>query len=206
MIRQSYAVFVALAIGFFSVNVSLFAQSDDLRIAVANMRQDISWLNQRVQTLYLEIETLQRENERLREKVATLSANNDVQAQINALTDSFESLRRDYREADEAQKKEVIAEVSRQIAALGRDMQTALDTMAKASSRTPSVVEAPPEVHFSDDYPKTGKPYVVRKGDTLSGIARDHGSTVKYIQNANKIVDPARDLRVGATIFIPIPE
>jgi LysM repeat protein len=65
-------------------------------------------------------------------------------------------------------------------------------------------VETP--VHFSSDYPKTGITYTVRSGDTLSAIARKHGSTIKHIQNANKIVNPSRDLKVGETIFIPISQ
>ena len=150
-----------------------------------------------------EMEALRRENARLSAQVAALSSGGGVQSQIAALENAINSLRVEYRQADEAQKARIIAEVSQQIRALGKETQAALNSVANAVSSTPSV-EVP--VHFSEDYPKTGKPYVVKKGDTLSAIARDHGSTVKYIQNANKIADPAKDLRVGATIFIPIPE
>ena len=167
------------------------------------MSQDINLLVQEVKTLHLEVETLKRENAKLNARIAALSSNNSMQSQISVLANTIDNLRGEYRQADEIQKAKIIAEVSEQINALGLETQAALNSVAKAVSSTPSV-EVP--VHFSDDYPKTGKPYVVRKGDTLSGIARDHGSTVKFIQNANKIANPARDLRVGATIFIPIPE
>jgi len=63
--------------------------------------------------------------------------------------------------------------------------------------------ELQPQVEFSEDYPENGVLYTVKRGDTLSGIARRLDSTVKDIQNANKIVDPARDLRVGDVIFVP---
>jgi LysM repeat protein len=48
--------------------------------------------------------------------------------------------------------------------------------------------------------------YTVQSGDTLTKIAREHGSSIKDIQNANKIANPARDLRVGQSIFIPIAQ
>ena len=59
---------------------------------------------------------------------------------------------------------------------------------------------------FSTISHKTGKTYVVRSGDTLSKIARDHDSTIKHIQNANKIVNPSKDAELGETIFIPVSQ
>ena len=55
---------------------------------------------------------------------------------------------------------------------------------------------------FSEEYPQTGVSYEVRAGD----IERDctcPGSTIKWIQK-HWIANPARDLKVGQTIFIPI--
>lgn len=200
---KQFRVVLYLCVCIIAYAMPLSAQAEDMRVAVANMSQDISLLIQEVKTLHLEVEDLQRENARLQAQVAALSSSGNVQSQMAALAGAIEGLRNEYRQADEAQKAIIIAEVSKQIKALGMETQAALSSVAKAVNSTPSI-EVP--VHFSEDYPKTGKPYTVRKGDTLSGIARDHGSTVKYIQNANKIANPATDLRVGATIFIPIPE
>lgn len=181
----------------------LAAQSDNLRVSVANLSQDVSILTQQVKTMRLEVEEMHRENARLRSQVAAASSNRDTQAQISNLSSAIETLRREYRAADEAQKQQIIAEVSRQINALAQETQGAINTVAKAVDSQPQVETT---VHFSSDYPKTGVTYTVRSGDTLSKIARDHGSTVKHIQNANKIVNPSRDLKVGETIFIPIAQ
>jgi LysM repeat protein len=181
----------------------VFAQSDNLRVTVANLSQDVSLMTQQVKTMRLELEELQRENARLRAQVAAASGDHPTQAQISGLSTAIEGLRREYRAADEVQKQQIIAEVTRQINALAKETQGAINTVAQAFDSQPQVTA---NVHFSDDYPKTGRPYVVRSGDTLSAIARSHGSTVKDIQNANKIVNPARDLKVGETIFIPIAQ
>lgn len=178
------------------------AQSD-VRVAVANLNQDVTLIAQQLKTLRLEIEEIQRENAKLRAQVAAATSNRSTENQISNLSSAIEALRREYRQADEAQKQQIIAEVTRQIDALAKETQGALNTVAKAVDSKPNVVTP---VHFSDDYPKAGKPYVVRSGDTLSGIARAHGSTVKHIQNANKIANPAKDLQVGQTIFIPIAQ
>jgi septal ring factor EnvC (AmiA/AmiB activator) len=202
MIKQ-YRVAFAVLLGSFVVNISVSAQSDHLRVAVANLHQDVALLAQQVNTLRLEIEALRRENTQLRTQLASVTAARDTPAHIADLSMAIDTLRREYRQADERQQAQIIAEVSRQIHALGQETQAALNILAEAAKRAPAAAAS---VHFAEDYPKTGQPYVVRSGDTLSGIARTHGSTVKHIQNANKIVDPARDLRVGETIFIPIAE
>ena len=200
---KQFCVALAILLGALSVNTPLSAQSDNLRVSVANLSQDVNLLAQQLKSLRLEMEDMRRANAKLRAQVAAASSNRDTQSQISSLSNTIESVRREYREADDTQKKQIIAEVSRQINALGKETQSAINSVAKAVDSTPNVT-AP--VHFSADYPQAGVSYVVRSGDTLSGIARKHGSTVKYIQNANKIVNPAKDLRVGETIFIPIAQ
>ena len=200
---KQFRVALAILLGALSVYTPLSAQSDNLRVSVANLSQDVNLLAQQVKTLRLEMEGMRRDNAKLRAQVAAASSNRDTQAQLSGLSTAIDSVRREYRQADEVQKKQIIAEVSRQINALGKETQAAIDSVANAVGSTPSVATP---VHFSADYPQTGISYVVRSGDTLSGIARKHGSTVKHIQNANKIANPAKDLRVGETIFIPIAQ
>jgi LysM repeat protein len=202
MIKSYFTVFLCFAM-LCGATHPLAAQTDNLRVAVANLTQDLNLMSQQVKTMRLEMEELRRENARLRTQVAAAGDNSQTQAQISGLSSTIEALRREYRSADEAQKQQIIAEVTRQINALAKETQEAINSVADAVDSQPQVATT---VHFSDDYPKTGKPYVVRSGDTLSKIARDHGSTIKHIQNANKIVNPARDLKVGETIFIPIAQ
>ena len=139
----------------------------------------------------------------MRAQVASASSKSDTSVQISNLSVAIETLRREYGLADAQQKQQILAELNRQISALAKETQSAINSIAKAAY-TPPQVATP--VYFSDDFPKTGKTYVVRSGDTLSKIARDHGSTIKNIQNANKIVNPSKDLQVGETIFIPISQ
>ena len=136
-------------------------------------------------------------------QVAAASTKSATSAQISSLSVAIETLRREYGSADAQQKQQILAELNRQISALAKETQSAINSIAKAAYNQPQVSTPP---HFSDDFPKTGKTYVVRSGDTLSKIARDHGSTIKHIQNANKIVNPSKDLQVGETIFIPISQ
>lgn len=202
MLKSYFSAVLCLA-GLLSLSPVLSAQSDNLRVTVANMVQDMKLLDQKVNTMRLEMEELRRENARLRSQVAAASSNRDTQVQITNLSSAIETLRQEYRSADEVQKQQIIAEVSRQINALAKETQGAINTVANAVGSEPQVSTP---VHFSNDYPKTGITYTVRSGDTLSAIARKHNSTIKHIQNANKIVNPAKDLKVGETIFIPIAQ
>lgn len=192
-----------LVAGVLLSHSAVVAQSDNLRAAVASMSQDMNILAQQLKTLRLDMEEMRRENAQLRAQVTAATSNSSTETRLNSLTAAIEAVRREYRQADAVQKEQIIAEVSRQIEALGRETQDALNSVAKAIDSTPRVSTP---VHFSEDYPKTGTTYTVRAGDTLSKIARDHGSTTKHIQNANKIANPARDLKVGEVIFIPISQ
>lgn len=201
MIRFSFRVLLSFITVF--LFVSPVAAQDNLRVAVANLSQDVNLLGQSLKTIRLEIEELRRENARLRSLVSTASSKSDTNAQISNLSVAIETLRREYGSADAQLRQQILVELNRQISALAKETQSAINSIAKATYNQPKV-ETP--VHFSDNFPKTGKTYVVRSGDTLSKIARDHGSTVKHIQNANKIVNPSKDLQVGETIFIPVSQ
>ena len=179
------------------------AAQDSLRVTVANLSQDVDLLEQSLKTMRLEIEELRRENARIRAEMAAASSKSATTAQITNLSVAIETLRREYGLADTQQEQQILAELNRQISVLAIETQSAINSIAKAAYIPPQV---PTPVYFSDDFPKTGKTYVVRSGDTLSKIARDHGSTIKNIQNANKIVNPSKDLQVGETIFIPISQ
>lgn len=202
MMKTFFSVFLFFG-ALLALAVPLAAQSDNLRVNVANLTQDVNLLAQQVKTMRLEIEELHRENSRLRAQVAAASSNRESQAQISRMSSEIERLRTEYRSADEAQKEQIITQISRQMNAFAKETQAAINAIAEAAGSQPQIEKT---IEFSSDYPQTGITYTVRSGDTLSKIARDHGSTIKHIQNANKIVNPSRDLKVGETIFIPIAQ
>lgn len=202
MLRRLYFA-ISVGLGALVVCLPLQAQSDSLRVTVANLSQDVSQMSQQVKTLRLEIEQMQRENKQLRAQLAAATSSSQTDAQISNLSSAIEAVRREFKAADAAQKEQILSEMNRQMQALAKETEGAIKTVAEAVGSEPQV-ETP--VHFSSDYPKTGVTYTVRSGDTLSKIAREHDSNIKHIQNANKIVNPARDLQVGQTIFIPIAQ
>jgi LysM repeat protein len=59
--------------------------------------------------------------------------------------------------------------------------------------------EATPEPPAATPEPKT---YKVKRGDTLSGIAAEYGTTAKKLMKLNGIKDPTK-LRVGQVIDLP---
>ena len=176
-----------------------FAQSD-VRVAVAGLKQDLSLLSQEVRTLGLEIEQLSRENSALRARITSSEADQSLQEQLTAIYSGIERVRLEYKAADSKNKDTIIDELNQQMAVLMKKVEAAIHSVANAQPKSSILTK------FSDDYPKTGVSYTVKPGDTLSAIARAHGSSTKHIQNANKIVNPSRDLQIGQTIFIPMPQ
>ena len=50
---------------------------------------------------------------------------------------------------------------------------------------------------------KDTKPYIIKKGDTLSEIARDNGTTLKAIKEANPQIKDLNKIRPGQQITMP---
>ena len=170
-----------------------FAQSSS-QLELANLREDVRGLTQRVGELALRLEQLERENAELRSRSTAADKSYATMAQVN---EAVADMNRNIRTAVSASKTETLQQVSAQLEKLGRQTNAALDSLAKSSATRPSV-----QTTFAEDYSKEGVSYTVQKGDSLASIAKKTGVKQQDIINANKISDPSR-IAVGQTLFIP---
>jgi LysM repeat protein len=173
--------------------VSAFAQNS-AQVELANLREDVRGLSQRVGELSLRLEQLERENSELRTRADAVSRNSVSLAQLN---EAVADLRAVITQATASAKRESLQQVSAQMEQLAKQTNAALDSLAKAQATRPAV-----QTSFSETYPKEGVSYTVQKGDSLASIAKKTGAKQQDIVNANKLVDPSR-ITVGQTLFIP---
>lgn len=144
-------------------------------LELANLQQDLSALRHQVATLRLALEQVELDQHKL-------------QAALAASKADYKQLQKSYIDLLAQHKKDAADLLAQRDKALLAELQQLLTpTLAKTEL----------------DYPKTGISYTVKKGDTLSKIAQEHQSKVAYIQAANQIQDPQKDLRPGQTLFIP---
>ena len=162
-------------------------------VIVANLRQEMDLLTQRIGELSLRVEQLESDNA----KLAKLAAGNqDNVATLTQLNTAIADLTRDIKAANAQTKSEVLAVVGNQMENLAKQVNAALD----GAQRSRAAAAAP--VAFSDNFPKDGVTYTVQTGDTLSKIAQKTGARLNDIVNANKIADPTK-VQVGQVLFIP---
>jgi LysM repeat protein len=160
-------------------------------VMLANMRQEVDLLTQRLGELSLRVEQLERQNADL---AKTAAGAQQTAATLSQLNTAIADLSRDIKAANAQTKSEVLAVVATQLENLAKQTNAALDAMARNRSAAP--------VAFSDNFPKEGVTYTVQAGDTLSRIAQKTGARLNDIVNANKIVDPTK-VQVGQVLFIP---
>ncbi len=182
-----------LVIGL-TVTGSLVAQTGPSQLDLANMREDVRGLTQRVGELTLRVEQLERENNELRQRTGTVDKNYATMAEVNQAVDD---VRRSVRAEIATSKSETLQHVATQIEKLAKQTNAALDSLAKVQATRPAV-----QTTFTEEYSKEGSSYTVQKGDTLALIAKKTGARQQDIINANKLSDPSR-IVVGQTLFIP---
>ena len=174
--------------------VAASAQTAAPQVELANLREDVRGLTQRLGELSLRVEQLERENTELRAHAVTAGKSYVTIAQLNdAVTDLTHAI----QSAAAGAKSETLQQVAGQLEKLAKQTNAALESLAKAQAARPP---APPA--FADDYPKEGVNYTVQKGDTLAEIAKKTGAKQQDIVNANKLADPSR-IAIGQTLFIP---
>jgi LysM repeat protein len=172
---------------------------------IAGMREEIRALDEIVRRLSVDLEQMARENRQLRERVEAAERSSAGRSRdfvtTTQLNQAVADLTRAYQSADAEQRREIVTQVTRQIEQLAKQSQSAIDAVARGSTARQSTTPAPAP-NFGDDFPREGISYVVQRGDTLSSIAARNNSTVRDIQNANRIANPTA-LQVGQTLFIP---
>jgi LysM repeat protein len=170
------------------------AQTSPGQMELANLREDVRGLVQRVGDLSLRVEQLERENTALRAKTSSAERSYASLAQLN---DAIADLNRDLKSAIGSAKTETLQQVAGQMEKLANQTNAALDSLAKAQATRPPV-----QASFAENYAKEGVSYTVQKGDTLAVIAKKTGAKQQDIINANKLTDPSH-ITVGQTLFIP---
>ena len=179
---------------FSSLAVALAVPSLPAQVELANMREDLRGLIQRVGDLSLRVEQLERENAELRGKAGAAEKSYVTLTQLN---DAIASINQTIRSSAATTKSETLQQVSVQMEKLAKQTNTAIDSLAKGMATRNTV-----QTTFSEDYAKEGISYTVQKGDTLAVIAKKTGAKTQDIINANKISDPSR-INAGQTLFIP---
>src|SRR4051812_19271589 len=169
----------------------VWAQSNDPRQELFNLREDVRLLTQRVGELQLTVEQLNRDNNSLQAKT------NQSFVTLEQLNRAIADLNRSTQSSLAEQKRETLEVVSSRIERLAKQTQAAVDAVAKGQATRPAV-----QTSFSDDFSKEGVNYTVQSGDSLAVIARKNNAKMQDIINANKISDPTK-IRVGQTLFIP---
>jgi LysM repeat protein len=170
-----------------------FAQNPS-QFEIANLREDVRGLTQRIGELALRLEQLERENNELRQRAGNADRSYATVAQMR---DAIEDVNRTVRSAVAAAKSETLQHVSAQLEKLAKQTNAALDSLAKSQATRPTV-----HTEFAENYSKEGVSYTVQKGDTIAVIAKKTGAKQQDIINANKLADPSR-ITVGQTLFIP---
>lgn len=174
--------------------VAATAVAQNPQIEIANLREDVRGLTQRVSELVLRMEQLERENAELRARIASADKSYATQSDLR---DAVTDMSKNVRSAVGTAKAETLQQVTAGMEKLAKQTNAALDSVAKAQATRPAV-----QTSFSDDYAREGVSYTVQKGDSLAVIAKKTGVKQQDIVNANKISDPSR-ITVGQTLFIP---
>jgi LysM repeat protein len=111
---------------------------------------------------------------------------------------------------------EILA-VRRSVAVVTTTVAVTVALAACGEGATPSPVVTPAPTAAPETAPPTIEPtvppepsaevtiYVVKKGDTLYGIAKEFGITAKALQAANPQVSDPRLMQIGEKLVIPAP-
>lgn len=159
---------------------------------LADLRADVDRLDQLVRGMRVEMEELARENERLRQtNFVTLS-------QLNGILRDLEGK---FERQTESSRRAIIQQVSNEIERLARQTQSAIEALSKSIEGAPQVTQ---RTTWQDNYPKNGTNYTVKSGDSLGRIARELGSRVDWIRNANRLTSDT--IFPGQELFVPLAD
>lgn len=187
--------------GALFVASTVFAQQQGgrpINVVVADLEQDVRILQRELAAMKIEMEALLRENRNLRRQVEEAGKPPEDYVSKSEMDSRLSELRRAVNETATRHRTEIINLVSSEIEGLAAQTQSAINALARSVEGRPRMEQT---VTFSDNYPRSGTTHTVRRGDTLSGIARRYDSRVDWIRNANRIAGDT--IIAGQELFIP---
>lgn len=162
--------------------------SRDIQREQVSQRQTIMELQEKQETLNVNLQSTQEENARLRQQIEEMRS----ELEASRKTSSNDA-------ADIARLDELVQKMN---SAREKDRQVILDEvsneLARMSRRTASASPPTPKKTASE----VGYEHTVKKGETLFAIAKAYGVAAADIARANKI-DVKTPLKTGQTLFIP---
>ena len=139
---------------------------------LSKLRADVDALQFNQQQIQQDVKQVQAQLEELRRAGPSASAN-DIQ--------TLEARIRAIDAARENDKKVILDQLSKELAALGSSRGSVPTTQSPASP--------------------TGNEYIVQKGDTLTSIAKAYGVTVGELKKANNLASD--EIRTGQKLIVP---
>lgn len=171
-----------------------------VNVQLANIRSDVDRLDQIVRALRLEVESMRRENRDLQEWVrAQVSGSGQDTVSSDQLNSVLRQFEQKIQSVNRASRETLVNEVSKEIEELAEQTQKAINALAKSIEGQPQLEQV---IVFNDDYPSSGTSYTVKSGDSLGKIARELGSKVDWIRNANRLSSDI--IYPGQELFIPL--
>ena len=186
----------------FGLCVSPSVALGSVNLQLANLKQDMELVSRELAGLRTEVELLRRENAQLRVSVEQLTRRqNSASGTSQSLTQQVDTrLQALERRASQGEKEQIALRknIDKQLKDLLAETNKAISQVSQSSSSA-SISSAKT---FSSDYPQTGFVHKVEKGETVSSVALKYKSKIKWIIDANQIVDPTK-VFVGKELFVP---
>lgn len=171
---------------------------------VAALIEEVTALRDEVNRLRMDVEDLRSENARLRENLERKSKLSENASEIASLrveiNNKLETLRREICAGVDKRIAEMVANTNAALEKMRSQVNKALAGGQSSGSPAPATPLKEPK-----DLPENGITYKIKKGDTLSKIAREHRSKLEWILYLNPGLN-ANNLSIGKEIVIPVAE
>jgi LysM repeat protein len=167
---------------------------------VADLREDVRGLTQRVNDLSLRVEQLEHDNAQLKARLDSPGKPRDA-VTAEQLNGAVADLNASIKTAVDSSRTQILQTVATQMENLAKQTNQALDSVARNAA---AAQVAAPIQHATQENsaPRQGASYTVQKGDTVGLIAKKTGARVQDIVDANKLLDPSK-IQVGQVLIIP---
>ena len=162
-----------------------------------SQRQTIMELQEKQETLNVNLQNTQEENARLRQQIEEMKTELQASRQTSSAYAGdiarLDELVQKMNSAREKDRRVILDEVSQELARMSQRTAS-----AHSASSGPSASPPPPKKAASE----VGYEHIVKKGETLFAIAKAYGIPASAIAKANKI-QVKTPLKSGQVLFIP---